>query len=888
MNKLLPFLICLFLAIACQAEIIIVDDDGPADFDNIQAAINDSNDDDIIVVFPGIYTGDGNRDIDFLGKAITVCSVAPDDPYIVAATVIDCGGLGRGFYFHNGEDTNSVLDGLTITNGYANYGGGIYAENDSGPTITNCIISGNSATWEGGGVYGCAGPVNNCTITGNWVGDRGGGLAFCTGPITKCTISNNTAQRDTGGLTFCDGPIINCTISGNRAQQEDTGGLGACGDIINCVITGNSAGQDAGAIGGCYGSIINCIISGNSAGERGGALRYCYGPVTNCTITGNFAGWRGGAMYGCDGVITNCIISDNRSGDSSVLSRSSVPLYSCVQGGSYGAGCIDSDPCFVVPGYWDNNGTPNDIGDDFWVDGDYHLRPDSPCIDGGDYYYSMSLPSADLDEGTRLVASQIDMGCYEFNSPPDGDGDWLADSCEPGYTEDPDRDGDGIYDGLELLRGTDANIFDPLGQWNVPADANTIQQALFFSRSGETIVLSEGTYYENIHIGGRNIILAGTEPNNPGVVAATVVNGDTDANSQTASGRVVTFAGSEDANCQLRGLTITGGYDSASGGGIAAGRPFYSYAAGPPVCIIDCAIVGNSGWSGGGLHNCDGLIKRCRITSNSSQRTGGGLYDCDARITDCIITSNSAGGSGGGLGFCRREITNCTIGGNSAVEGGGGLKSCDGPITNCIIWDNSAPALSGCPAPTYSCVQGGWPGLGNIDADPCFVEPGDWVNANDPNIVVEPNDPNAVWVDGDYHLKSQGWRWDNKFTPPRWKYDYVTSRCIDAGNPGSPLGDEPLNLPDEDPNNDWGENLRINMGAYGGTAEASMPPYDWALLADLTNDGIVNFEDFAYQAEDWRQGQSEQPGDLDRNGVVDFADLFLLTEDWLKQTSWHE
>jgi hypothetical protein len=78
------------------------------------------------------------------------------------------------------------------------------------------------------------------------------------------------------------------------------------------------------------------------------------------------------------------------------------------------------------------------------------------------------------------------------------------------------------------------------------------------------------------------------------------------------------------------------------------------------------------------------------------------------------------------------------------------------------------------------------------------------------------------------------------------------------------------------------------MGAYGGTPEASMPPYDWALLADLTNDGIVNFADFTHQADDWRGTESEQPGDLDRNALIDFADLLLLAEDWLKKTTWHE
>jgi hypothetical protein len=84
------------------------------------------------------------------------------------------------------------------------------------------------------------------------------------------------------------------------------------------------------------------------------------------------------------------------------------------------------------------------------------------------------------------------------------------------------------------------------------------------------------------------------------------------------------------------------------------------------------------------------------------------------------------------------------------------------------------------------------------------------------------------------------------------------------------------------------------MGTYGGTAEASMPPYDWTLLGDLTNDGIVNTRDFAVQAQYWKRTENPpkagiiedsvagQPGDLDRNGVADTTDLALLIEDWLR------
>ena len=128
-------------------------------------------------------------------------------------------------------------------------------------------------------------------------------------------------------------------------------------------------------------------------------------------------------------------------------------------------------------------------------------------------------------------------------------------------------------------------------------------------------------------------------------------------------------------------------------------------------------------------------------------------------------------------------------------------------------------------------------------------------------------------------MKSEGWRWDAE--RERWNYDDVTSLCIDVGNPGSPLRDEPLAVPD-DPNNEWGINLRINMGAYGGTVEASMAPCDWAIMADLNNDGIVNWRDFAYIASDLFTAVAEHGGDFDRDGVVALGDVALLAGDWAK------
>ena len=180
-------IICLIFAVVCQARIITVDVDGPGDFNNIQAAIDDANNGDTIVVQPGTYQGQGNRDIDFKGKTITVKSV-----YGPTYCVIDCNASEtdphRGFYFHSGEDANSVVDCFTITGaymalGWPNYRGGCIFCEESSPAIRNCIIRNNVACMGGGiganyyadvQIYNCI--IINNVATDNQFGDGGGVL----------------------------------------------------------------------------------------------------------------------------------------------------------------------------------------------------------------------------------------------------------------------------------------------------------------------------------------------------------------------------------------------------------------------------------------------------------------------------------------------------------------------------------------------------------------------------------------------------------------------------------------------------------------------------------------------------------------------------------------
>jgi parallel beta-helix repeat protein len=238
--------------------------------------------------------------------------------------------------------------------------------------------------------------------------------------------------------------------------------------------------------------------------------------------------------------------------------------------------------------------------------------------------------------------------------------------------------------------------------------------------------------------------------------------------------------------------------------------------------LSNCTFSENlAHWEGGGMYNDVGsnsILTDCTFRHNSSGESGGGMYNrwSSPALTNCTFEGNSAGQSGGGISNrdSQPTLTNCTLTNNSASTGGGmyNYDNSNPILTNCIFWDggneisnddNSTIMI------TYSNIQGSWPGVGNIDEDPLFAMPGHWSDINDPNIVVEPNDPNAVWVDGDYHLKSEYGRWDPN--SESWVKNDVTSPCIDAGDPNSDFSDET-----------WPYGERINMGAYGGTREASM------------------------------------------------------------------
>ena len=388
-----------------------------------------------------------------------------------------------------------------------------------------------------------------------------------------------------------------------------------------------------------------------------------------------------------------------------------------------------------------------------------------------------------------------------------------------------------------------------------PADFNNIQAAIDDANGGDTVLVYDGTYTgygnENIDFKGKAITLR--SENGPG-------NCIIDCNTGPYHySRGFYFHSGEDADSVLDGFTITNGYQSPGGG-------IYCEPASPT--IANCWIIGNKAvigrpYFGGGIYCHIGTptISNCIISGNSAGYGGG--ISVGARITNCEISGNWALTDDGGVSGAY-SMNNCTIIGNWALRDVGGVSSKASLISNCIIRDNLPEQLGNYNSVTYSNVQGGCPGVGNIDVDPCFAEPGYW----DPNgTVQDPNDD--FWIDGDYHLKSQAGRWEPN--SQSWIKDDITSPCIDAGNPGCPLGDEPVR-----------NGNRRNMGAYGGTAEASKSPFYWRRFADLTNDWEVDSNDLKVFVDYWLESGECIPSDLNRSQSVDFADFALLANNWLR------
>jgi alpha-glucosidase (family GH31 glycosyl hydrolase) len=388
-----------------------------------------------------------------------------------------------------------------------------------------------------------------------------------------------------------------------------------------------------------------------------------------------------------------------------------------------------------------------------------------------------------------------------------------------------------------------------------------IQQAIDDAANHDEIVVEARAYQhrENISFNGRNLTVRSTNPDDPDVVAATVING-------RKFRPTVTFTGGERSACRLSGLTIADG----NTGILCLG-------AGPTV--TNCRVVGNQdcgieSWPRPGWRFPPSFIN-CTIAGNG----GVGLL---ARgrytpiIANCLVVANKATGIDADE---RAKIINCTI----AANGLYGLCCWNSTVTNCVVWENAAGQIVAdgfANYITYNNVQNGWPGQGNIDADPSFVLTGYWAHAGDPNIPLEPNDPNAVWIDGDYRL-------------------LPGSPCIDAGDSTAlpaDIGDldrdgnttEPI--PQDlqrnprliDGDND--SNTVVDMGAYEAWPPINCPMHFTPKAVNLRSRGrwikahLVLPEGYAIGDVDANRPAVVQPGGIESDYINVFVNDDGLVE----------
>lgn len=538
----------------------------------------------------------------------------------------------------------------------------------------------------------------------------------------------NLHELDESGYTA---ELNGFTIQGSQHGGIDC--LNSSPDIVYCTIVNNSAPQGGGIhIANSSPTIGHCVIASNSADAGGGV--YCENSLPRFlkTVFHSNRSASGGVLY-CTGesvpVLINCTLADNEGDGIECLSGSyaewlnciawntGLPItgegaelstveYSCVAGGWPDLGNIGLDPLFVDGGA-----------------GDYRLTEDSPCIDAG-------IPAEAWNDSSRPPArgtARNDMGA--FGGPDNLESPILFYQSGALYVRvDAAAGGDGL-------------------SWDTALDS--IGTALAAIDQG-VIYVAAGRYRESIVL-KPDVAVYG------GFAGSESARGERD---WTANETVIDAAGKTEPAVTgadrsiLDGFTVTGGNQPriqcdrtsptvmhcviASGGTESDGSGVYCDRSSP--LIQDCDIVDNVVNGTGGGVSCNGRgtprFVNCRIMRNSAHR-GGGVYSLGGTspvFINCIISMNEATdkedeNAGSGFEFVLEPPTliHCVVWGNKGL--GISFNDYKVKIVNSILWNNPGDEIA-CyddndenAIVSFSCVEGGWPGEGNIDADPLFIDP---------------------------------------------------------------------------------------------------------------------------------------------------------------------
>jgi hypothetical protein len=533
------------------------------------------------------------------------------------------------------------------------------------------------------------------------------------------TMRNGYASDNGGGALLRGNAVMrNCRFTHNNASNHG-GGLYADGSnmailLEKCEFTHNHASNYGGGLLITKATISNCLVANNTAQYGGGIFTNSnFAKVENTTVVNNTATYSAGIHAQNINKVANSILWGNRCGDDvsnlTIISHNNntVPcIYTAIEGGYSGEGNISLmsstfmdglfHPKFVHPspmaGYTDTT-----------TNADWHLLEGSVCVNRGSDSLVTIASNTDLDGGERIRHGQVDLGCYE-------------------------SDYDGIslpqIDNIIYVTTTGAGLRDG-SSWGNALD-NILWADTLASLYGADVWVAEGVYYGDTTaanaftmVEGVNVYggFAGNEP-------ATF---DISQRNFTAHPTILDGMGVRRVLCQSKvfqqetawdGFTIRNGHTSANddgGGAYLRTKSILRY----------CTVTGNqSGHYGGGVYAQNSTLLGCVISHNNGT-AGGGIYAHNSTVSNCLVANNTAG-SGGGIYSYNAQVNNSTIVRNEGTSAncGAGIRisgytnQVNNSVNNSILWGNLSLGvqdnLQGSATVTWTAVEGGLPGEGNI------------------------------------------------------------------------------------------------------------------------------------------------------------------------------
>ncbi|MBU1317934.1 MAG: hypothetical protein KKH67_01935 [candidate division Zixibacteria bacterium] len=411
----------------------------PGDHATIQAAIDaidSATTGWTVLVADGEYTGEGNRDISFKGKQITVRSVNG-----AGSTIINCeadsANPHRAFIFDGGEDSTFRLEGFTIKNGYADLGGAIYCA--AAPLIQSCVFSDNMASQTGGAIYmiGSWADVESCSFVANQADIRfsssAGGAVYCASSIVafkNCEFNGNSATQG-GALVSVMATVTldNCDFADNSASSIGGAITGSDFDLdmSDCNFAGNTASKGGGAL--FYGCRVTASSTGfvnNSASINGGAISSDRDQVLDisfCHFDGNNSP-RGGAidLTGTDPSISKSTFTGNEATHGSALfclSSSKPTLEYCIIAFGNGIPVVANDltrpevVCCDVYGNIGGDYAGSLIGQET-LNGNFSLDPLFCDPDEHNFRLEFESPCTEANSGCGIHVGAFDAGCVQI------------------------------------------------------------------------------------------------------------------------------------------------------------------------------------------------------------------------------------------------------------------------------------------------------------------------------------------------------------------------------------------------------------------------------------------------------------------------------------------